>query len=161
LAQCRFPGLAFSNAKILIYFSNKIYGSKQSNLIKQHSETVTKMLIAKFHRVIYCNFRSRYESESHAVAVTSHGARDATVQRGGRRAESLMETDRRACRRPWRRTHLHSDSAAARRPAAAAAAAAPPPPAASRHPAANQRETLNQLLSLIDERRRAYTDRLL
>jgi len=28
LAQCRFPGLAFiSNDKILIYFSNKIYGS--------------------------------------------------------------------------------------------------------------------------------------
>jgi len=27
LAQCRFPGLAISNAKILIYFSNKIYKS--------------------------------------------------------------------------------------------------------------------------------------
>ena len=37
LAQCRFPGLAISTAKILIYFSNKIYGS---NFIKQHSETV-------------------------------------------------------------------------------------------------------------------------
>jgi len=37
LAQCRFPGLAISSAKILIYFSNKIYGS---NFIKQHSETV-------------------------------------------------------------------------------------------------------------------------
>jgi len=37
LAQCRFPGLAISNAKILIYFSNKIYGS---NFIKQHSEAV-------------------------------------------------------------------------------------------------------------------------
>ena len=33
LAQCRFPGLATSNAKILIYFSNKIY---RSNLIKRH-----------------------------------------------------------------------------------------------------------------------------
>jgi len=32
LAQCWFPGLAFSNAKIKIYFSNKIYGS---NFIKQ------------------------------------------------------------------------------------------------------------------------------
>ena len=32
------PGLAFSSAKILIYFSNKIHGS---NFIKQHSETVT------------------------------------------------------------------------------------------------------------------------
>ena len=37
LAQCRFPGLAISNAKILVYFSNKIYGS---NFIKRHSETV-------------------------------------------------------------------------------------------------------------------------
>ena len=37
LAQCRFPGLAISDAKILIYFSNKIYGS---NFIKQHSEAV-------------------------------------------------------------------------------------------------------------------------
>jgi len=37
LAQCRFPGLAISSAKILIYiFSNKIY---RSNFIKQHSET--------------------------------------------------------------------------------------------------------------------------
>ena len=38
LAQCRFPGLATSSAKILVYFSNKIYGS---NSVKQHSETVT------------------------------------------------------------------------------------------------------------------------
>jgi len=37
LAQCPFPGLAISNAKILTYFSNKIYGS---NFSKQHSETV-------------------------------------------------------------------------------------------------------------------------
>ena len=37
LAQCWFPGLAISNAKILIYFSNKIY---VSNFIKQLSETV-------------------------------------------------------------------------------------------------------------------------
>ena len=37
LAQCWFPGLAIFTAKILIYFSNKIYGS---NFIKQHSETV-------------------------------------------------------------------------------------------------------------------------
>jgi len=37
LAQCRFHGLAISNAKILIYFSNKIHGS---NFIKQRSETV-------------------------------------------------------------------------------------------------------------------------
>ena len=37
-AQCWFPGLAISSAKIQIYFSNKIYGS---NFVKQHSETVT------------------------------------------------------------------------------------------------------------------------
>ena len=37
LAQCRFPGLAISSAKILLYFSNKMYAS---NFIKQHSETV-------------------------------------------------------------------------------------------------------------------------
>jgi len=37
-AQCWFPGLAISSAKIQIYFSNKIYGS---NFVKQHSESVT------------------------------------------------------------------------------------------------------------------------
>jgi len=37
LAQCRFPGMAIFNDKILIYFSNKIYGS---NVIKDHLETV-------------------------------------------------------------------------------------------------------------------------
>jgi len=37
LAQCRFPELAMSNAKMVIYLSNKIYGS---NVIKQHSATV-------------------------------------------------------------------------------------------------------------------------
>ena len=36
-AQCRFSGLAISNAKILIFISNEIYGS---NFIQQHSETV-------------------------------------------------------------------------------------------------------------------------
>jgi len=38
LAQCWFPGLAISNAKIYVYFSNKIYGR---NIINQHLETVT------------------------------------------------------------------------------------------------------------------------
>jgi len=38
LAQCRSPGLAISNGKILIYnFSNKLHGNY---FIKQHSETV-------------------------------------------------------------------------------------------------------------------------
>ena len=35
--NCWFPGLAISNAKMYIYFSDKMYGS---NLIEQHSETV-------------------------------------------------------------------------------------------------------------------------
>ena len=47
LAQCWFPGLAISNAKMLIYFSNEIYGS---NFIKQTRKLlwfeITKMLIA-------------------------------------------------------------------------------------------------------------------
>jgi len=37
LAQYRFPRMTIANAKILTYFSNKIYGI---NFIKQHSETV-------------------------------------------------------------------------------------------------------------------------
>jgi len=37
LAQCRFPGLAISNAKMLIYFSYKIY---RSSFIKQQSQTI-------------------------------------------------------------------------------------------------------------------------
>ena len=37
LAQCWFPGLAISSAKIFIYFSNKIYGS---DFVEQHTETV-------------------------------------------------------------------------------------------------------------------------
>jgi len=37
LAQCRFPGLPVSNAKMRTYFSNKLYGS---NFTRQHSETV-------------------------------------------------------------------------------------------------------------------------
>ena len=37
LAQCRFPWLAVSNAKIVILFSNKIYGR---NFFRQHWETV-------------------------------------------------------------------------------------------------------------------------
>jgi len=39
LAQCRFPRLAISDAdaKMLIYFSNKIHGSI---FVKQHSDTV-------------------------------------------------------------------------------------------------------------------------
>ena len=35
MAQCQFPGLAIFNAKILIYFSNKIHGSEVSYLIRE------------------------------------------------------------------------------------------------------------------------------
>ena len=44
LAQCRFPGLAISKAKIFVYFSNKKYGN---NFIKQQTigdETVRPMV---------------------------------------------------------------------------------------------------------------------
>jgi len=44
MAQCWFPGLAISNAKIVIYFSNRIHGS---NFIKQHSETVMVFKLSK------------------------------------------------------------------------------------------------------------------
>jgi len=37
LTQCWFPGLAVSNAKIKIYFSNELH---ETDFIKQHSETV-------------------------------------------------------------------------------------------------------------------------
>ena len=55
LAQCRFPRLAISNAKILTYFSNKIY---RRNFIKQHSKTV---MVRNYQNadcscVIYYNF---------------------------------------------------------------------------------------------------------
>ena len=63
--KCRFSGLAISNAKILLYFSNKIYGS---NFIKQHLETVMlwnyqnadSNLRKKFYRVIQYNFRHTF-----------------------------------------------------------------------------------------------------
>ena len=55
LTQCRFPALAFSNAKIYtyIFFSNKIY---ESNFIKQHSETVTVWNCQNAD----CSFRSKF-----------------------------------------------------------------------------------------------------
>jgi len=53
LAQCWFPGLAISNAKILIYFSDKLYGN---NFIKQHSETV-------IHIVYFAIDSARYASK--------------------------------------------------------------------------------------------------
>jgi len=65
LAQCRFPGLAISNAKIQICFWNKIYGS---NFIKQHSETIMVWnyqnadcgLRKKNYCVIYYHFRHSF-----------------------------------------------------------------------------------------------------
>jgi len=63
LAQCQFPQPAISNAKILIYLSEK--NTYRSNFIKQHSETVTVWnyenagcsLRKKNYCVIYYNFR--------------------------------------------------------------------------------------------------------
>ena len=53
LAQCWFSGLAISNAKILIYFSNKIHGS---SFIKQHSKTV----MVWNYRNADCSLRERF-----------------------------------------------------------------------------------------------------
>jgi len=53
LAQCRFYGLAVSNAKMLRYFQVKIYGS---NFIKQHSETVT----VRNYESADCRFKKKY-----------------------------------------------------------------------------------------------------
>jgi len=51
LAQCWFPGLTISNAKILIYFSNKIYGSSLSNSTQKLLWfEITKMPIAVFKK---------------------------------------------------------------------------------------------------------------
>jgi len=67
LAQCRFPGLAISNAKILVYCSNKKYGN---NFIKQQPETVMVSnyqnagcsLRDKNYCVIFYNFRKKIGS---------------------------------------------------------------------------------------------------
>ena len=60
LAECRFPGLAISNAKIWIHFSNKINGS---NFIKEHPETVmvrnyqsADCSLRKKHSIVVCYF---------------------------------------------------------------------------------------------------------
>jgi len=56
LAQCWFPGLTISNAKILIYFSNKIYGSSLSNSTQKLLWfEITKMPIAVFKKKILCH----------------------------------------------------------------------------------------------------------
>jgi len=79
LAQCRFPGKAISNAKILIYFSNKIYG--RSFFIKQHSETVMVWnyqnadcsLRKEFYCIIYYNFRHTFVPYSGDNMTASRG----------------------------------------------------------------------------------------
>jgi len=61
LAQFRFPVLAISNAKILVYFSNKIY---ENNLIKQRSETV-----------VVCNYQNdslRKKILCHLLSFSAH-----------------------------------------------------------------------------------------
>jgi len=76
LTQCRFPGLAISNAKILIYFSNKIH---RSNFIKQHSETVMVwnyrkcwLQFKKKYCVIYYNFWYTFVPSEWPVGSTHH-----------------------------------------------------------------------------------------
>ena len=53
LAQCSFSGLVISNAKISIYFLNKIYGN---NFIKQHSETV---MVLNYQNAD-CSFKNKF-----------------------------------------------------------------------------------------------------
>jgi len=64
LAQCWFPGLAISNAKLLIYFSKIKYTEAilSNSTRKQLWLEVTKMLIAvkKLYCVIYYNFRRTF-----------------------------------------------------------------------------------------------------
>jgi len=59
LAQCRFPGLAISNAKILIYFSNKyteeILSKSTWNLLRSEN-TNADLQFRKKIIVIYYNF---------------------------------------------------------------------------------------------------------
>ena len=64
LAQCWFPGLAISNAKLLIYFSKIKYTEAilSNSTRKQLWLEVTEMLIAvkKLYCVIYYNFRRTF-----------------------------------------------------------------------------------------------------
>ena len=57
LTQCRFPELAFFDAEILIYFSNKIYGSILSNSTRKLLWfEVNNMLIAVLDKKIIVSF---------------------------------------------------------------------------------------------------------
>ena len=80
LAQCRFPGLAISNAKISIYFSNKIYGS---NFIKQHVETVMVWNYQHAHCSLRRNFIASFiiifGTLSFPVNMTSHTGQSSTI----------------------------------------------------------------------------------
>ena len=117
LAQCRFPGLAVSSDKILVYFSNKTYGN---NFIKHHSETVMVWsyqntdcsLRKKIYCVIYYNFRhtfvpykhTEYKNES-LVVTSAYGASPLLVSRASRSAVasfSQLEADRKVLERAHR-----------------------------------------------------------
>jgi len=55
LAQCWFRGLAISSGRILIYLSNKIYGSNVANSTRKVLWfEMTKMLIAVLKKQTYC-----------------------------------------------------------------------------------------------------------
>ena len=57
LAQGRFPGLAISNAKILIYLSNKIHGSNLSNITWKLNKIT---IMAWNYQKADCSLRKKY-----------------------------------------------------------------------------------------------------
>jgi len=101
LAQCRFPGLVITNAKILIYFfSNTIHGS---NFINQHSETVMVWIYhsadcslrKKRYCVVYYNLRHTFVPyKKHKTFL--HLRRDA-VSRSLIRSSTGVETTPLSC----------------------------------------------------------------
>ena len=62
LAQCRFPGLAISSSRILIYFSNKICGTVLSNstLVWNYQHVDCSFQERHFYCVVYYNFRHTF-----------------------------------------------------------------------------------------------------
>jgi len=55
LAQCRFPGLAISKAKIFVYFSNKKYGN---NFIKQQTIGDETVMVSNYQNA-GCSLRKK------------------------------------------------------------------------------------------------------
>ena len=76
LAQCWFPGLAISNAKIYTYFSNKIYGSTRKLLWFEISKMLIVVLRNTFIVFIIIfgtlsfSILAGHRSSTHILAVT-------------------------------------------------------------------------------------------